>query len=161
MWPGSYGICRFCEDEGRPLIRGADVLDFATGCGAAAVAAKRAGARSVLLNDIDPWSTLIAKINMGMNDEAGVDRDGPDIFDTNGECELRETTQNLIGRAAGELFPNEYVNWSGGASSAMAPRVVLAGDVCYEEVLAGQVIDWLRDMAAHDGVTVRGDGVGT
>ena len=129
------------------------MLDFATGCGAAAVAAKRAGARSVLLNDIDPWSTLIAEMNMGINDDMTDGAPHEAEFDTDGsnlrsDFELRATTHNLIGRTAEQIFRND----TAGASSA--PRVVLAGDVCYEEVLAGQVIDWLRNLAAHDGVTV-------
>ena len=52
-WLGGQAVARFVLD--RPdVVRGKRVLDLATGSGIVALAARRAGARSVLANDIDP-----------------------------------------------------------------------------------------------------------
>ena len=52
-WPGSVAMARLILD--RPaLVAGKRVLDFAAGCGLAAIAAARAGAALVEAAEIDP-----------------------------------------------------------------------------------------------------------
>ena len=61
-WPGGQALARLMLD--RPsLVAGRRVLDFAAGCGVAAIAAARAGAASVEAADIDPLSLAATRLN--------------------------------------------------------------------------------------------------
>jgi predicted nicotinamide N-methyase len=61
-WPGGQALARYILD--RPeLVRGRTVLDFASGCGIAGIAAARAGALSVLCADIDPLAQAACRMN--------------------------------------------------------------------------------------------------
>lgn len=65
-WPGSVAVARMLLD--RPeLVRGKRVLDFAAGCGLAAIAAARAGAASVEAAEIDPLAVAAIRLNAGLN----------------------------------------------------------------------------------------------
>ncbi|WP_067504600.1 methyltransferase [Actinoplanes sp. TFC3] len=65
-WAGGQALARHVLDEPE-LVSGRDVLDLATGSGLVAVAAARAGARSVTANDIDPYSLAAAEANAQAN----------------------------------------------------------------------------------------------
>ncbi|MSO88370.1 MAG: methyltransferase [Rhodospirillaceae bacterium] len=66
-WPGGQALARHILD--RPaLVRGKAVLDFAAGCGIAAIAAALAGAKSVAAADIDPVACLALAANALLND---------------------------------------------------------------------------------------------
>jgi predicted nicotinamide N-methyase len=65
-WAGGQALARHVLDEPE-LVAGRDVLDLATGSGLVAVAAARAGARSVTANDIDPLSLAAAEANASAN----------------------------------------------------------------------------------------------
>ncbi len=68
-WPGGQALARLMLD--RPsLVAGRRVLDFAAGCGIAAIAAARAGAASVEAADIDPLALAANRLNARL---AGVD----------------------------------------------------------------------------------------
>src|SRR5262250_1848503 len=54
-WPGGQAIARYLLDHPE-IVRGKRVIDFAAGSGVSALAAVRAGAKSVLANDIDALS---------------------------------------------------------------------------------------------------------
>ncbi len=65
-WPGSQVLARMVLD--RPeLVRGRRVLDFAAGCGLAALAASRAGADSVDAAEIDPLAIAAIEVNAAAN----------------------------------------------------------------------------------------------
>jgi len=65
-WPGSVAMARLLLD--RPeLVRGKRVLDFAAGCGLAAIAAARAGAASVEAAEIDPLALAAIGLNAALN----------------------------------------------------------------------------------------------
>ena len=65
-WPGSVAVARMLLD--RPeLVRGKRVLDFAAGCGLAAIAAARAGAASVEAAEIDPLAVAAIRLNAELN----------------------------------------------------------------------------------------------
>lgn len=68
-WPGGQAIARHILDH-PAIVRGARVLDFAAGCGIAAIAAAKAGAASVTASDIDPIATAAAQLNAALNDVA-------------------------------------------------------------------------------------------
>ena len=64
-WPGSQALARLLIDEPE-RVRGRRVLDFACGCGIAAIAAARAGA-SAVANDIDPLALRAVAMNARLN----------------------------------------------------------------------------------------------
>ncbi len=65
-WPGSQAMARLILDEpGR--VAGRRVLDFAAGCGLAAIAAACAGAASVEAAEIDPLAIAAIAVNAALN----------------------------------------------------------------------------------------------
>jgi predicted nicotinamide N-methyase len=65
-WPGSQALARRILDD-PATVRGARVLDFAAGCGLAALAAAAAGAAAVQACDIDPLSAAAVAVNARAN----------------------------------------------------------------------------------------------
>ncbi len=61
-WPGGQAIARYLLDN-PVLVRGRRVIDFAAGSGVSSMAAARAGAASVLANDIDALSLVAGRLN--------------------------------------------------------------------------------------------------
>lgn len=66
-WAGGQGLARYILDHPGE-VRGRSVLDFATGSGLVAIAAKRAGADSVSACDIDRFAAMAAALNADAND---------------------------------------------------------------------------------------------
>jgi predicted nicotinamide N-methyase len=66
-WAGGQGLARHIIDN-PDLVKGKSVLDFASGSGLVAIAAKHAGAARVAAADIDPWSATAARLNAQAND---------------------------------------------------------------------------------------------
>ncbi|MBX3466459.1 MAG: methyltransferase [Planctomycetes bacterium] len=79
-WPGSQALARHLLDH-RHLVAGRRVLDFASGCGLAAIAAAVAGAARVLASDLDPLAAAAQRLNAAA---CGV--------------EVDPTTDDLVGR---------------------------------------------------------------
>ena len=119
-WPGSQALARLLLDEPQRVC-GRRVLDFACGCGIAAIAAARAGAQAAA-NDIDALALRAVAINARLN---GV----------------------TVAVQAGDLLAAspaaEFV-----APSPGAGLIVLAGDVCYHQTMAERCLGWLRAQAA-------------
>ncbi|TCZ64330.1 class I SAM-dependent methyltransferase [Roseicella aquatilis] len=68
-WPGSQAMARLILD--RPAhAAGRRVLDFAAGCGLAAIAAARAGAALVEAAEIDPLAIAATRLNAALNEVA-------------------------------------------------------------------------------------------
>lgn len=65
-WAGGQGLARHILDNSES-VRGKTVIDFATGSGLVAIAAKLAGASSVLAVDIDPFCANAVDINSRLN----------------------------------------------------------------------------------------------
>lgn len=65
-WPGGQAIARYLLDN-PDLVRGKRVIDFAAGSGVSSLAAARAGATSVVANDIDALSLVAARLNATAN----------------------------------------------------------------------------------------------
>lgn len=65
-WAGGQALARHLLDAPE-LVSGRAVLDLATGSGLVAVAAARAGARTVTANDVDPLSLAAAEANAQAN----------------------------------------------------------------------------------------------
>jgi predicted nicotinamide N-methyase len=65
-WPGGQAIARTLLD--RPeRVAGRAVLDFAAGCGIAAIAAAKAGAARVQASEIDPFAAAAIALNADAN----------------------------------------------------------------------------------------------
>ena len=64
-WPGGQALARHVLDHSE-LVAGRRVLDFAAGCGIAALACARAGA-DVLAADIDPMAVAAVLLNAAAN----------------------------------------------------------------------------------------------
>jgi predicted nicotinamide N-methyase len=65
-WPGSQALTRFLLDD-PAWVRGRDVLDLGCGNGLSCVAARMAGARCVVGNDIDPYAVRMACAHAALN----------------------------------------------------------------------------------------------
>lgn len=65
-WPGSEALAGFIMAN-QGLVAGKRVLDFASGCGLAAIAAAKAGASRVEATDIDPLSIAAIQMNAALN----------------------------------------------------------------------------------------------
>ena len=65
-WPGSQALARHVLDN-PGLIAGRRVLDFAAGCGLAAIACARAGASHVEAAEIDPMAVEAIAMNAELN----------------------------------------------------------------------------------------------
>ncbi len=65
-WPGSQAIARHVLDAPH-LVAGRRVLDFAAGCGLAAIACARAGGAVTEAADIDPMALNAVRLNAAQN----------------------------------------------------------------------------------------------
>jgi predicted nicotinamide N-methyase len=65
-WPGSEALARFVT-ENPELVAGKRVLDFAAGCGLAAIACAKAGAVHVEAAEIDPVACAAIQLNAEAN----------------------------------------------------------------------------------------------
>ena len=119
-WAGGQGLARYILDHPEE-VRGKRVLDFASGSGLVAIAAKLAGASEVIAADIDPWAGTAVGLNA---DENGV--------------EIGFTAEDLIGKPvkadivlAGDVFydrdfASALTEWFGRVSAGGTR--VLVGD---------------------------------
>ena len=78
-WAGGQAIARHVLDH-PDEVRGARVLDLATGSGLCAIAALQAGAIEVRGADIDPWAAHALSLNAALND-VHVGYTGRDLLD--------------------------------------------------------------------------------
>jgi predicted nicotinamide N-methyase len=65
-WAGGQGLARHVLDHPQ-LVAGKRVLDFASGSGLVAIAARLSGAAHVLAADIDPWARDAVALNAAKN----------------------------------------------------------------------------------------------
>nr|WP_264185702.1 50S ribosomal protein L11 methyltransferase [Roseicella aerolata] len=74
-WPGSQAMARLILDD-PARVAGKRVLDFAAGCGLAAIAAAKAGAALVEAAEIDPLAIAATRLNAALNGVAVSALDG-------------------------------------------------------------------------------------
>ncbi|MCA9631734.1 MAG: methyltransferase [Myxococcales bacterium] len=65
-WPGGQALARAILDA-PALVAGLEVLDFGGGGGVASLAALRAGARRVVLSELDPWAKIALELNLELD----------------------------------------------------------------------------------------------
>jgi len=70
-WPGGQALARYVLDT-PSVVAGRAVLDLGSGSGLVALAARLAGARSVLASDVDPFSRTAVGVNAGLNGVGGI-----------------------------------------------------------------------------------------
>ncbi|MFW3168524.1 class I SAM-dependent methyltransferase [Geodermatophilus sp. CPCC 206100] len=103
-WPGGQALARFVLDTPE-VVAGRAVLDLGTGSGLVAIAALRAGARSVLASDVDPFSRTAVVVNAALNGVGGVgvagdvldgDLPGIEVVLAGDVCYDREMTERVL-----------------------------------------------------------------
>ena len=113
-WPGGQALARYVLDTPE-AVAGRAVLDLGSGSGLVALAARLAGARTVLASDVDPFSRTAVGVNAGLNGVTGVsvtgdvlgrDPAGIDVVLAGDVCYDREMTERVLpfldrARAAG------------------------------------------------------------
>ena len=81
-WLGGQALARYVLDHAE-LVAGRRVLDLASGCGLAAIAAALAGASTVTANDVDPYALAAIMLNARANGVV-VEQLGGDLLDSDG-----------------------------------------------------------------------------
>lgn len=119
-WAGGQALARYVLDH-PATVRGARVLDFASGSGLCGIAAMTAGARSCIAADIDRFALAAIALNAAANQVA-----------------VTPCGEDLIGTDQG---------WD----------VVFAGDIFYEQALAGRVFTWLEGLQRRGARVLIGD----
>jgi len=103
-WPGGQALARYVLDT-PAAVAGRAVLDLGSGSGLVALAARLAGAGSVLASDVDPFSRTAVGVNAGLNGVAGVsvtgdvlgrDPAGIDVVLAGDVCYDREMTERVL-----------------------------------------------------------------
>lgn len=77
-WAGGQALARYILDN-REVVAGKRVLDFGSGSGLVAIAAKLAGAQAVLAADVDHFAVAAIAMNAEVND-AQVDATADDVI---------------------------------------------------------------------------------
>lgn len=123
-WAGGQGLARYILDN-PSLVAGKNILDFASGSGLVAIAAKMSGANKVVANDIDPFCSSAIKLNSDLNGRK---------FETSTENLLNHETPHLVDFdviLAGDVFYDQQMvleHWPVLQSAAMQGVTVLVGD---------------------------------
>lgn len=125
-WSGGQALARYIV-ENPDIVRGRRVLDIACGSGLVGIAARKAGAQSVLCNDIDSYAAAAVALNAALN---GV--------------ELVFTGHDLLATSSPEDLLPEI-------------DVILAGDICYEKPMTDAMLTYFRRAGRHKIETYIGD----
>ena len=133
-WAGGQGLARYVLDHPE-TVAGRSVLDVASGSGLVAIAAAKAGARTVTAGDIDEHALAAIALNAAANNTPQVIPRAVDL--------AVAWDEGLPGRSASV----------GDASAVRAPHVVLAADVFYQRELAAMALAFLK-AARRAGATV-------
>ncbi|MPQ97041.1 methyltransferase [Modestobacter sp. I12A-02628] len=117
-WPGGLALARYVLDH-PDVVAGARVLDLGSGSGLVAVAARLAGAATVVASDVDPFAVTAVRVTARANRVTGITAVGDvldagppdvDVVLAGDVCYDREMTQRVLpfldaARAAGsEVF---------------------------------------------------------
>ena len=85
-WAGGQALARYILDH-PDAVAGKRVLDFASGCGIAAIAAAKAGATRVEASEIDAFALAALRLNSDAN-AAGVSATGEDLIGKDEDWEV-------------------------------------------------------------------------
>ena len=138
-WAGGQGLARFILDHPE-TVAGRGVLDVASGSGLVAIAAAKAGARTVVAGDIDENALTAIALNAAVNETPQVTPCRVDLataLDAGGRGTPGHGTARPGLRVAG---PDADL----AARVVRAPDVVLAADVFYQRELAAMALAFLK-----------------
>lgn len=125
-WAGGQGLARYVLDHPE-TVAGRGVLDVASGSGLVAIAAAKAGARSVTAGDIDENALAAIALNAAANDT-------PQVI-----------PRKLDLAAAGQ------------SDAGGAPAVILAADVFYQRDLAAMALAFLTAARRAGAIVLAAD----
>lgn len=130
-WAGGQALARFLLD--RPeLVAGCRVLDLGSGSGLTAIAAAKSHASDVLANDIDRVSLAAVRLNA-------------------------EANSAVVATSGADLLAGGYGGGNGPSSHQQPFQTILVGDLFYERQLAGLVLAYVEEAAAHGATILIGD----
>ena len=138
-WAGGQGLARYVLDHPE-TVAGRDVLDVASGSGLVAIAAAKAGARSVTAADIDENALAAIALNAAANDTPQVIPRKLDLAAAPGG--------DAVHVAAG---PGRSDN------AGRAPAVILAADVFYQRDLAAMALAFLTAARRAGAIVLAAD----
>jgi predicted nicotinamide N-methyase len=147
-WAGGQGLARYLLDH-RETVAGRHVLDVASGSGLVAIAAAKAGARTVVAGDIDGNALAAIALNAAANGTPQVTPRPVDFAAPPGavrEDAIGQDATRPDGSVAAPGAPGAVVPGS-------VPDVVLAADVFYQRELAALALTFLK-AARRVGATV-------
>ena len=104
-WAGGQGLARHVLDH-PDLVADRSVIDFATGSGLVAIAAAKAGAKSVIASDVDPFCAEAVRINAEENGVT-VGFEGRDLIGEACDCDVLLAGDVFYDRA----FAERLVPW--------------------------------------------------
>jgi predicted nicotinamide N-methyase len=138
-WAGGQGLARFVLDHPE-TVAGRAVLDVASGSGLVAIAAAKAGARSVLAGDIDDHALAAIALNAAANAVPEVRPCRMDLAagDPADASDADRPGIPALGTSALGTLARGTPAGDGG------PDVVLAADVFYQRDLAALALRFLR-----------------
>jgi predicted nicotinamide N-methyase len=136
-WAGGQGLARYVLDHPE-TVAGRGVLDVASGSGLVAIAAAKAGARTVVAGDIDENALAAIALNAAANGT-------PQVI-------ARRLDLAVASPGPGR---QEAADRDGGAGTA--PDVVLAADVFYQRDLAAVALASLKAARRAGAVVLAAD----
>ena len=158
-WAGGQGLARYVLDHPE-TVAGRNVLDVASGSGLVAIAAAKAGARTVTAGDIDENALAAIALNAAANNTPEVRARLIDLAAVHpGPGQQSPTGLGVAGRNADghdvTARASATADAAGGLAADMfrAPDVVLAADVFYQRDLAALALAFLK-AARRAGATV-------
>lgn len=171
LWPGGFGACAHllaaAADGDSPgptaiaatttTVHGRTVLDFACGCGAAAILALALGARRVIANDVCSVAVATTRLNAALNARQEGGKEDEELgsllkLPTDWERRLQLVDWDLVG-----TLPSSGTHGDDHRNVMDGVNIVLAGDVLYDDALARAVFPWFQDLADRGVEVLVGD----
>lgn len=146
-WAGGEGLARYILENPHEVL-GKNVLDFASGSGLVAIAAKKAGARSVIANDIDPLAIEAVKLNAALNNVV-IETLGNNIVDSDNLWDVVLAGDIFYEKAMAETIMEWFYKLSqqgakilaGDPGRAYVPRDKMVEKACYRIVTSTAIED--------------------
>jgi predicted nicotinamide N-methyase len=161
-WAGGQGLARYVLDHPE-TVAGRRVLDVAAGSGLVAIAAAKAGARTVTAGDIDENALAAITLNAAANGTPQVTARNVDLA-TAGLAGAGLSTGPPDAAGQGPSGEKAHGPDGGTASGAVlssgvlrAPDVVLAADVFYQRDLAAMALRFLQAARAAGATVLAAD----
>ena len=142
-WAGGQGLARYVLDHPE-TVAGRAVLDVASGSGLVAIAAAKAGARSVLAGDIDDNALAAVALNATANAATAVTPCRVDLAAALPPTPVPGTPASGIPALDTSVPGTPASGTFAGAVGHGGPDVVLAADVFYQRDLAAMALRFLR-----------------